>query len=62
MSTLKFSEQLCLVLVGAAAVLSPVSPGIAQSLIVPDETLGEERSVVLENFNGTPNEVITGGA
>ncbi|MGB3614523.1 MAG: filamentous hemagglutinin N-terminal domain-containing protein, partial [Elainellaceae cyanobacterium] len=36
--------------------------GVAQSIIVPDDTLGEERSQVLQNFNGTPNEVITGGA
>ncbi|MGJ3248154.1 MAG: filamentous hemagglutinin N-terminal domain-containing protein [Elainellaceae cyanobacterium] len=39
-----------------------VSPGLTQSLIVPDETLGEERSVVIQDFNGQPIEVITGGA
>jgi filamentous hemagglutinin family protein len=34
----------------------------AQSRIEPDETLGSERSAVTPNFQGTPNEVITGGA
>jgi len=39
------------------------SQALAQSNIAPDETLAEdERSVVTPNFNGTPNEVITGGA
>ncbi|MEB3357397.1 MAG: filamentous hemagglutinin N-terminal domain-containing protein [Synechococcales bacterium] len=57
-----FSHRLCSVLLGATVVLLPSSPGIAQSLIVPDDTLGEEQSIVLENFNGAPNEVITGGA
>ncbi|MGB3493780.1 MAG: filamentous hemagglutinin N-terminal domain-containing protein [Elainellaceae cyanobacterium] len=37
-------------------------PGVAQSLIVPDDTLGAEGSVVFENFGGIPNEVIGGGA
>lgn len=34
----------------------------AQSVIVPDKTLGTESSQVLPNFNGLPIEVITGGA
>ncbi|MBD2207861.1 filamentous hemagglutinin N-terminal domain-containing protein [Calothrix sp. FACHB-1219] len=35
---------------------------MAQSNIVPDNTLGSEASRVIFNFNGTPNEVIGGGA
>ncbi|MEB3233026.1 MAG: filamentous hemagglutinin N-terminal domain-containing protein, partial [Leptolyngbyaceae bacterium] len=54
--------SLCPVLFGLVSTLLPISPALAQSVIVPDETLGEERSVVIENFGGTPNEVITGGA
>ncbi|MBW4695403.1 MAG: filamentous hemagglutinin N-terminal domain-containing protein [Lyngbya sp. HA4199-MV5] len=34
----------------------------AQSVIVPDETLGAESSQVIQNFNGQPTEVITNGA
>jgi filamentous hemagglutinin family protein len=41
----------------SALFLSP-----AQAQIVPDDTLGGERSVVEENFQGTPNDVIRGGA
>ncbi|MGF1516102.1 MAG: filamentous hemagglutinin N-terminal domain-containing protein, partial [Elainellaceae cyanobacterium] len=40
-------------------------PALAQSLIVPDDTLGDERSQVLEDFgtfDGQPVEVIQGGA
>jgi filamentous hemagglutinin family protein len=40
-------------------VATPVS---AQSVIVPDNTLGTESSNVVTNFNGSPTEVITGGA
>ncbi|BAZ02746.1 filamentous hemagglutinin outer membrane protein [Tolypothrix tenuis PCC 7101] len=39
-----------------------ISPALAQSNIVPDNTLGSEASRVIFNFNGTPNEVIGGGA
>ncbi|NJO63893.1 MAG: filamentous hemagglutinin N-terminal domain-containing protein [Richelia sp. RM2_1_2] len=39
-----------------------ISPALAQSNIVPDNTLGSEASRVIPNFNGTPNEVIGGGA
>ncbi|UYD34460.1 filamentous hemagglutinin N-terminal domain-containing protein [Tolypothrix sp. PCC 7601] len=39
-----------------------ISPALAQSNIVPDNTLGFEASGVIFNFNGTPNEVIDGGA
>ncbi|HEY9668083.1 MAG TPA: filamentous hemagglutinin N-terminal domain-containing protein [Coleofasciculaceae cyanobacterium] len=35
---------------------------LAQSNIVPDDTLGAENSVVIPNFNGLPVEVIQGGA
>jgi filamentous hemagglutinin family protein len=35
---------------------------LAQSKIVPDNTLGNENSVVVPNFNGLPVEVIEGGA
>jgi len=42
-------------------VLWPVA-GTAQSVILPDASLGEERSQVIQNFNGAPNEVIAGGA
>lgn len=41
--------------------LSPL-PAIAQSRIIPDNTLGSEHSTVIQNFNGTANELITGGA
>ncbi|EKU97196.1 filamentous hemagglutinin family N-terminal domain protein [Leptolyngbya sp. PCC 7375] len=34
----------------------------AQSIIVPDNTLGSEESQVIENFRGLPIEVISGGA
>jgi filamentous hemagglutinin family protein len=37
-------------------------PAIAQSRIEPDETLGLESSVVLEDFAGQPVEIILGGA
>jgi len=56
------SQLLCLALMGVSGVLLPAAPGMAQSLIVPDETLGGERSQVIENFGGLPVEVITGGA
>ncbi|HEY9675919.1 MAG TPA: filamentous hemagglutinin N-terminal domain-containing protein, partial [Waterburya sp.] len=35
---------------------------VAQSQIIPDDTLGTERSQVIPNFNGLPVEVINGGA
>jgi len=38
------------------------APVTAQSLIVPDDTLGAEQSQVLQNFGGLPIEVILGGA
>ncbi|MGF1537331.1 MAG: beta strand repeat-containing protein [Elainellaceae cyanobacterium] len=37
-------------------------PAVAQSLIVPDSTLGAERSQVIENVDGTSNDLIVGGA
>ena len=43
----------------AAFVQTPV---FAQSAIAPDNTLGAENSKVVTNFNGSPIEVITGGA
>ncbi|MGF1499644.1 MAG: filamentous hemagglutinin N-terminal domain-containing protein [Elainellaceae cyanobacterium] len=57
-----FPHLLYPVLMGAAGLLLSALPGMAQSLIVPDETLGEERSQVIENFFGLPIEVILGGA
>ena len=39
-----------------------VNPGLAQSVIVPDGTLGNERSVVVPNFNNAPIGIITNGA
>ncbi len=45
--------------IGIAAL---ISPALAQSNIVPDNTLGSEASRIIPNFNGTPNEVIEGGA
>ncbi|WP_144874043.1 filamentous hemagglutinin N-terminal domain-containing protein, partial [Hyella patelloides] len=40
-----------------------LSPAFSQaSNIVPDNTLGDESSQVIENVDGQPNEVITGGA
>lgn len=49
---------------GLGALLSTqfTLPVWGQSLIVPDDTLGGEQSQVIQNFNGTPNEVIVGGA
>lgn len=38
------------------------SQTLAQSNIVPDNTLGAESSVVIDNFQGLPIEIITGGA
>ena len=35
---------------------------LAQSSIIADDTLGAETSLVIENFNGLPIELITGGA
>ncbi len=35
---------------------------LAQSNIVPDSTLGDANSVVIPNFDGLPQELITGGA
>ena len=43
--------------------VSKADSALAQaSNIVPDNTLGDESSQVIENFNGQPREVITGGA
>ncbi|MEO0407750.1 MAG: filamentous hemagglutinin N-terminal domain-containing protein, partial [Cyanobacteria bacterium P01_A01_bin.135] len=42
--------------------LCVAGPAWGQSRIVPDDTLGAERSLVFENVGGTPNEVIDGGA
>jgi filamentous hemagglutinin family protein len=57
-------------LLGCAGVLAKftigiaafISPALAQSNIVPDNTLGSEASRIIPNFLGTPNEVIEGGA
>jgi filamentous hemagglutinin family protein len=45
---------------GAIATVSECA--LAQSNIVPDNTLGNESSVVVPNFNGLPVEAIGGGA
>ncbi|HEY9602792.1 MAG TPA: filamentous hemagglutinin N-terminal domain-containing protein, partial [Allocoleopsis sp.] len=37
------------------------NPALAQSNIVPDNTLGADSSLVMPNFNGLPVEVIAGG-
>ncbi|MBE9044688.1 filamentous hemagglutinin N-terminal domain-containing protein [Pleurocapsales cyanobacterium LEGE 10410] len=52
-------------LILAATLFSKANPALSQaSNIVPDNTLGEESSQVIENqnVNGLPTEVITGGA
>ncbi|BAY88995.1 filamentous hemagglutinin N-terminal domain-containing protein [Tolypothrix sp. PCC 7601] len=50
----------------ASIIFSPFTgsqcPVLAQSNLVPDNTLGSESSRVIFNFDGTPNEVIGGGA
>jgi filamentous hemagglutinin family protein len=52
------------VLVGwVSAIATFINPSAAQSNIAPDNTLGTvESSQVINNFNGAPNEAITGGA
>ena len=50
-------------LILAATLFAKANPALSQaSNIVPDDTLGEESSQVIENFDGQPVEVITGGA
>ena len=39
-----------------------INPSLAQSNIIPDNSLGAESSQVIENFQGLPVEVILGGA
>ncbi|NEO77986.1 filamentous hemagglutinin N-terminal domain-containing protein [Moorena sp. SIO4G3] len=39
-----------------------INPSLAQSNIIPDNSLGAESSQVIENFQGLPVEVIWGGA
>ena len=50
----------------AAMVASAIASGFecaqAQSKIVPDSTLGAESSVVQTSSNGSPIEIISGGA
>ncbi|MDJ0596649.1 MAG: hypothetical protein QNJ72_42890 [Pleurocapsa sp. MO_226.B13] len=51
----------CLILF--ASIISEANSANAQaSNIVPDDTLGNESSQVIENFSDRPIEVITGGA
>jgi filamentous hemagglutinin family protein len=50
------------VLVGLGAIGLLGNGALAQSVIVPDGTLGGERSNVIENFNGATIEAIGGGA
>lgn len=52
-------------MVGVLAVCGAIAPAthiLAQSNITPDDTLGAERSNVIQNFIGLPVEVITDGA
>ena len=50
-------------LIFVTTLLGKADPALSQpSNIVPDNTLGEESSQVIENVNGQPIEVITGGA
>ena len=50
-------------LILAATLFTKANPALSQaSNIVPDDTLGDESSQVIENFDGQPVEVITGGA
>ncbi|PSB16172.1 hypothetical protein C7B65_22340, partial [Phormidesmis priestleyi ULC007] len=47
----------------SGAIVISILPAVAQSVIVPDETLGNERSVVLPlDANGFPVDAIIGGA
>jgi hypothetical protein len=50
----------------ASVIFSPFTgsecPVLAQSNLVPDETLSSESSNVIFNLGGTPTELITGGA
>jgi filamentous hemagglutinin family protein len=60
----KIKQQLRIVLaLTISSVLAlDTSCALAQSNIVPDGTLGNERSTVIPNFQGLPVEEITGGA
>ncbi|MEL7408773.1 MAG: filamentous hemagglutinin N-terminal domain-containing protein, partial [Cyanobacteria bacterium J06558_2] len=50
-------------LIFVSTLFSKADPALSQaSNIIPDNTLGEESSQVIENFNEQPIEVITGGA
>jgi filamentous hemagglutinin family protein len=49
-------------LIGFGIVVVAPSYAFAQSRIIPDNTLGAEQSQVIQNFNGSANEVVTGGA
>ena len=50
-------------LIVIVALFCKVNSALAQaSNIIPDNTLGDENSQVIENADGQPNEVITGGA
>jgi filamentous hemagglutinin family protein len=54
--------MLAIAVLAEVAIASIAECARAQSRIVPDNTLGNERSVVEKNFNNLPVEVITGGA
>ncbi len=49
-------------LLGGGGAVAFTNATFAQSVIVPDNTLGNERSQVIQNFRGLPIEVIAGGA
>ena len=63
MKLLYLPHALKLPLILIVTLLCKVDPAYSQaSNIVPDNTLGDESSQVIENADGQPNEVITGGA
>jgi filamentous hemagglutinin family protein len=56
------SSPVAIILGCVSFLCSPINPVLAQSVITPDNTLGAEASRVILNSNGTPNELIEGGA
>ena len=62
LSALKRKIVSAIALMGGCAIAVFPQRTLAQSNIVPDATLGAERSFVVPNFNGLPVEAIGGGA
>ncbi|BAB73605.1 filamentous hemagglutinin N-terminal domain-containing protein [Anabaena sp. FACHB-709] len=48
--------------IGISIASSVAQCAFAQSVIIPDQTLGNERSQVSENYNNNPTEAVTGGS